>query len=118
MAFGATLQQTGADTYVIQRSEVNTIHDHKEELIAGGERKGEYRNGHWWGVRVVSLVPGSIYERMGLKPGDVLVKANGFLLGFPPQQMAAFAQLKTAPRMELDIERDGQIIRKTYFLQD
>jgi general secretion pathway protein C len=63
------------------------------------------------------MAPGSIYERLGLKPGDILAKANGFMLGMPPQEMQAFGLLKTATRIDLDIERDGQIIRKTYLLQ-
>lgn len=117
-AFGASLQQTGPDTYVVQRRDVHDIRPHQKELVDGGERKGAYRNGQWLGIKVVSLVPGSVYERMGLKAGDILLKANGLLLGFPPKQFEAIALLKTATRIDLDIERDGQIIRKTYILQD
>lgn len=117
-AFGAPLQQTGPDTYVVQRSDVASISAHTKLLFGGGERKTEFRVGVWFGIKVVSLVPGSIYERMGLKPGDVLVKANGLQLGMPPQEVRAVALFKTATRMDLDIERDGQLIRKTYIIQD
>jgi general secretion pathway protein C len=118
MAFGATLQQTGPNSYVIQRSDVDNMRAHLQELAAQGERAGAFRKGQWLGIKVVSLTPGSIYERLGLKPGDILVNANGFNLGMPPQEMQAYALLKTATRIDLDIERDGQILRKTYILQD
>jgi general secretion pathway protein C len=116
--FGPTLRQTGPDTYAMRRSDVDAMRAHVHELAAQGERKGDFRSGRWWGTKVVGLAPGSIYERMGLKPGDTLVKANGFMLGMPPQEFQAVALLKTATRIDLDIERDGQIIRKTYILQD
>jgi general secretion pathway protein C len=118
MAFGATLQQTGPDTYVIQRSDAATWRAHAEELVAQGERKGAFRNGEWLGIKVVSLAPGSIYERLGLKPGDILLNANGYRLGMPPHRMKSYELINTATRIHLDIERDGQIIRKTYILQD
>lgn len=117
-ALFATLQQTGPDTYVIQRSDVANLRDHAEELYSQGERKGDFRNGAWFGIKVVSLTPGSVYERMGLKAGDTLVKANELSLGMPPQEMRAVQLLKTAIRFDLDIERDGKMIRKTYFIQD
>ncbi len=118
MAFGATLQQTGPDTYVIQRSDVENMRAHLKELAAQGERKQAFRGGHWLGIRVVSLSPDSIWERVGLKQGDILVTANGWSLGMPPHELRVFTMLKTIPRLDLDIERDGQIIRKTYILQD
>jgi hypothetical protein len=55
-----------------------------------------------------------IYERLGLKPGDILLNANGYRLGMPPHRMKAYELLNTATRIDLQIERDGQIIRKTY----
>jgi general secretion pathway protein C len=62
--------------------------------------------------------PDSIYARLGLKNGDILQRVNGFTLDSPTQTLEAYNHLRRSSRIELEFERDGQVLRKTYAVEE
>jgi len=74
------------------------------------ERKG----GTILGVRLFGIRPGSLLRILGLENGDRLESINGFALGTPAQALAAYAQLRTATRLALSIQRRGQPLTLAY----
>jgi general secretion pathway protein C len=77
----------------------------------------ELRDGKPAGLRLRSVQQGGPIARLGLQDGDLVQAVNGLPLGSPEQAVAAFSQLKTAARVSVLIERDGQTREQVYLLR-
>jgi general secretion pathway protein C len=53
-----------------------------------------------------------------MRNGDVLRRINGFTLDDPTRALEAYNHLRSASRIELEIERDGQPVKKTYTVEN
>lgn len=72
-------------------------------------------DGSLHGFRLVHIKPGSIYERLGLKRGDILLGVGGEAIDSPQRAMEMYQQLKDSNYIELDIERgDGNRMTLKY----
>jgi len=72
---------------------------------------GVYFNPVKDGVEVMALVPGSPAEKVGLKVGDLIVKAGGHLLaGLTKEQVAGYIKGPAGTAVVLTVKRDGQLI--------
>lgn len=65
------------------------------------------------GFRVQKSKPGSVYESMGLRPGDVVHRLNGVSLYSAKQLTALDRHLNAGERGEVEVLRDGrfQVLR-------
>lgn len=68
------------------------------------------------GFRVV-FRPDSPYTRLGLQSGDVLTRINGYSLATPEGALDAYAHLRDAQRVDLEVMRGGQPVRRTYWIR-
>lgn len=84
-------------------------------LLAHVEVKPVQREGAFVGFAVLRFVcepagscdADAALARIGLEPGDVLVAAFGKPIGTPDQAQIAFEALRSAPSVELTVERRG-----------
>jgi general secretion pathway protein C len=60
------------------------------------------------GFKVLDIQPGSIYERLGIKPNDIINGVNGEVIDTPAKAMDAYNGLRNSPNISLQIERNGQ----------
>lgn len=66
------------------------------------------------GFRFVSIQPGSIYEKLGFKPMDVIKSVNGESVNSPTKAMELYNALKTDSRISLQVERNGRLEEFSY----
>jgi len=59
------------------------------------------------GLRLLSVRPGSLLDRFGLRAGDRLTSVNGFELASPEKILEAYAKLRIAPQLTLALVRAG-----------
>ena len=69
------------------------------------------------GFLVRSLEPGSLYQKLGLQPGDVVQAINGQPLRSVQQAMKIYGQLPNANAIDLQILRNGQAQQLHYVIQ-
>lgn len=60
------------------------------------------------GFRFVSIQPGSVYEKLGFKPMDVIKAVNGEPVNSPTKAMELYNALRTESKIELKVERNGR----------
>lgn len=60
---------------------------------------------------------GSPYEKLGLRSGDAVTRINGLPLTTPEEGLEAYTRLRNATRIELEIERAGRPLRRTYWIR-
>jgi hypothetical protein len=66
------------------------------------------------GFKMVSLEKGSVYEKLGLKQGDVIKTINGKPVNSPKDAMELTNLLKSADKVEIELVRDGSTQKMTY----
>jgi general secretion pathway protein C len=60
------------------------------------------------GFLVRELQPGSIYEKLGLRPGDVIRTVNGQPVSSMDDVMRLYQQFGSAERVQVDVQRGGR----------
>lgn len=114
---GRGIRETGSDTYSIPREDVTEAITHLNELSMQARIVPAFRDGRAVGFKLFSIQDGSLYSRLGLRNGDVLQRINGLDLNSPDKALEAFTQLRDVRRIELQIERGGAPVRKTFDVQ-
>ena len=66
----------------------------------------EVQGGKTVGIRLMRVVPGSLFAVLGLKPGDVVRTINGFEVSSPEKMLEAYAKLRTAPQLQVGLIRE------------
>ncbi|MHB1950556.1 MAG: type II secretion system protein N [Acidiferrobacteraceae bacterium] len=69
------------------------------------------------GFLIRSIVPGSLYQQLGLKPGDVIRSVNGQPIDSLAQAMQIYQRLPASGEIDLQILRNGQPKELHYRIQ-
>jgi general secretion pathway protein C len=114
---GISVQQVGPGSYEISRQELDTVLANPNQLLMQARVVPAFRDGKAQGFKMFSIRPDSLYSRIGLQNGDVMQRINGLSLDSVEQGLYAFQKLRESPRIELEVERNGQPMRLTYSLR-
>ncbi|WP_147447392.1 type II secretion system protein GspC [Corallococcus sp. CA054B] len=114
---GRGIRETGPDTYAVPREDVTEALTHLPELSMQARVVPAFKDGRPVGFKLFSIREESFYSRLGLRNGDVLQRINGLGLDSPDKALEAFTTLRDARRIELQIERGGAPVRKTFDVQ-
>jgi general secretion pathway protein C len=63
---------------------------------------------------VMGVNPGTLLAAIGLENGDQLKNINGFDLTNPERMLEAFARLRAAERLTMQVERKGSVVNLDY----
>jgi general secretion pathway protein C len=96
---------------------LDTVLANPNQLLMQARVVPAFRHGAAQGFKLFSIRPGSLYERIGLQNGDVMQRINGLSLDSVEQGLYAFQKLRESPRIELEVERNGQPVRLTYSMR-
>lgn len=67
-----------------------------------------FRNGKSIGMRLFAIRRGSLYEKLGMKNGDIILSVNDNSVNDPAQALKIFEKLKTERSINVELERNGQ----------
>ncbi len=66
------------------------------------------------GFRIFQIHPGSIYQKLGLRNGDVIQFVNGIKMDDPTKCLELFSALKDRSNFTIDLKRRNQKMTFTY----
>ena len=75
------------------------------------------KDGKSLGFRVFNIRSGSLFERMGLKNGDVIQSVNGTTLDDPSRALALLDEVQSADEITVDLLRDDHPNTLTYSIR-
>lgn len=78
------------------------------QLLSQARAVPYFRNGQSIGMRLFAIRGGSMYEKLGLKNGDIILAVNQNSLSDPAQALKLFEQLKSERSISVKLERNGQ----------
>jgi general secretion pathway protein C len=73
-----------------------------------------FKNGVANGFKLFSIQPNSLYSAIGVENGDVIQRINGYEINSPDKALEVYQKLRESSHITIDIERNGQIVRKEY----
>lgn len=111
---GSGIRATSDNEYEVPRGEIDKTLANLNEVAMQARIVPAFKDGQAQGFKLFSIRPDSIYSKIGVQNGDVIRRINGFDLNSPEKALEVYSKLKEASRIEIEIERNGAPIRKTY----
>jgi general secretion pathway protein C len=103
------IQKVSEKEFDVDRSVVNEVLENKATLMRGTRmvpRKG--KDGKGVGIALFGVRPNTLLGTLGLKNGDTIDKINGFDISDPEKALQAYARLRTADGLQIEITRRGK----------
>ncbi len=111
---GAGVERVSATQYNINRAEVDKTLSDLNNVLTQARAVPNFENGVPNGYKLFQIVPGSIYEKLGLQNGDVITGLNGQTINDPGKAFELLTELKTANHLELQVKKDGKTQNNSY----
>lgn len=102
------IQKVSATEYNIDRGVVDKILENQAELMRQARVIPEQQNGRVVGIRLMNVKPGSLLGELGIQNGDRLQTINGFDMSSPEKALEAYARLRTADKLTVQVNRGGK----------
>ncbi len=114
---GEGVKQLSENQYVIAKSEINNALTNLSDLATKARIVPSFKNGVANGFKLFSIVPDSLYSKIGVQNGDVIRKINGYEMNSPDKALEIYQKLRDANRIEIELERRGDTVRKSYSIE-
>jgi len=114
---GNGIKELGANKYTVPRSEIDKTLSNLNDVAMQARIVPSFKDGQANGFKVFSIRPDSIYSKIGIQNGDVISRINGYEINSPDKALEVYAKLKEASRIEVELDRNGQRVLKTYDVQ-
>lgn len=114
---GAGLKQVSENKYELPRADLDKTLANLNDLAVQARIVPAFKDGQSTGFRLFSIQPDSLYAKMGVQNGDVIRRINGFDINSPEKALEIYSKLKETTRLDVDIDRNGNNVTKTYNIQ-
>ena len=111
--FRLNVAKTGANAYAISRKELDDALRDPNQLGYLGQI-GMPPGG---GVRMEQAPPGSLAQKLGLQPGDVIKKVNGQAIASTGDLARLYTQFNTLSAINAEVQRGSQVVQLSYAIQ-
>lgn len=111
--FRINVARSGANNYSLSRRELDEALRDPHQLNYLGQI-GMPPGG---GVRMEMAPPGSLAQKLGLQPGDVIKSVNGQAVASPGDLARLYTQFATTSLVQAEIQRGPQTLRLSYAIQ-
>jgi general secretion pathway protein C len=103
--------------FTVAEDELNGELANLPRLLSQARAVPYFRNGKSVGMRLFAIRAGSMYEKLGLKNGDIIKAVNNNNLSDPAQALKLFEQLKNERTIAVKTERNGQDLDLNYTIR-
>lgn len=113
-ALAKGIQKVSATEFNIDRGVVDKILENQSELMRQARIVPEQENGKVVGIRLFGVRPDTLLGTLGMENGDRLQTINGFDMASPEKALEAYARLRTADKLTVQVNRRGQNMNLDY----
>ncbi len=113
-AWGAGIKALDGNNFEVPRSEVDRAINNLNDIAMQARLVPAFKDGNPEGFKLFSIRPDSLYSKIGIQNGDVITRINGLDMNDPAKALEVYTKLKDAPRIDVDIDRNGSPVRMTY----
>ncbi|MBP9114111.1 MAG: general secretion pathway protein GspC [Polyangiaceae bacterium] len=103
------IQRLSANEFNIDRAVVDKILENQADLMRSARIVPEMgEGGKVTGIKLFGLRPDTLLGTLGMQNGDKLQTINGFEVASPEKALEAYARLRTADHLNVQVNRGGQ----------
>ena len=113
-AVGNGIKATSENEYEVPKAEIDKTLSNLNDVAMQARIVPAFKDGVAQGFKLFSIRPDSIYTKIGIQNGDVIKRINGYDLNSPEKALEIYSKLKEANRIDIEVERNGAAVRKTY----
>lgn len=103
--------------YILNERMVQESISNPQRLMTDARLFPRYKDGKQEGFVLKEVRAGGIYESLGLKDGDILLRVNEYDITNPESALQAFTALKGIDKLQLDVIRNGATVTQTYHIR-
>lgn len=107
-------KKVGEKEWVIDQRAVFKAMEDMSQVLTDARLTPNVVGGKVEGFRITEIKPRGIFDSIGLKNGDVLIKVNNYDIDTPERAIQVISGLKGETRVHLDLMRDGQRVSFNY----
>lgn len=109
--------QTAENEYAVPRTEVDNALENMSQLFTQIRAVPHFEGGESVGFRLFAIRRGSLFDKIGLKNGDILRSINGNPMNDPGKAMTLMQELRDATNLRVEATRNQQPVTLTYSIQ-
>lgn len=113
----AGIRKAGDTQFKVKRSELEGQLANFDTLIREARAEPEFQGGAFAGFRLKEIKPGSFYEKIGLRVGDLIQGANGEKITDIARAMQLMNSVSTMSSLKLSINRSGKVVVLNYDIE-
>src|SRR5690606_30723498 len=114
---GGGIQATGENEFLVSRAEVDSALENMSQLFTQIRAVPHFEGGQSIGFRLFAIRRGSLFDRIGLKNGDIVTAINGSPMTDPSKAVSLLQELRDARSLEVDALRNQQPLKLSYTIQ-
>ncbi len=107
-------KKIGEKRYLLDSRKVQQSLENPQHILTDARLLPNIRDGMHEGFSISEVVPGGLYNNLGLKNGDILLRINGLKISNPEVAIQAMSALKGMNEVNLDIIRKGENMSMRY----
>jgi general secretion pathway protein C len=115
--FNRDVRRVGPNEFAITRSAVDRNLQNMGQLFTQMRAIPNVQDGKTDGFRLSEVVPGSLFQQMGLRNGDVISSISGQDLNDPTQAIALLNSLRNSSALSITVRRHGRPVELNYQIQ-
>ena len=104
----AGIEKRSDTEFVVDRAEVDKQMENLNQLFTQIRAVPHFQDGKAAGFRLFAIRQDSVFEKIGLKNGDVVTRINGNDLTDPARAMSLIQELRSEGRISVDVTRNRQ----------
>ncbi|MGQ9695504.1 MAG: type II secretion system protein GspC [Thermodesulfobacteriota bacterium] len=102
------VRRLSTNHFLINKEDVRAYVGNINQFMTQARFRPYFAMGRPAGYIISEIVPGSLFEKIGLRNNDVVKKVNGQMINQPEEVFQAYSQLLNDAQIEVEIERRGQ----------
>ena len=107
-ANGDGVKRVSEGKWMVDQREMLASTENMNQILTQARALPYSEQGKTVGFRISEIVPGSIYEKIGLQNGDVIQRVNAQEVDDPAKFFQLYQGLKTERNISIDLLRGGQ----------
>ncbi|MEO8604859.1 MAG: type II secretion system protein GspC [bacterium] len=111
------ITQTAENEFAVPRTEVDSALENMSQLFTQVRAVPHFEGGESVGFRLFAIRRGSLFDKIGLKNGDIIRSINGNPMNDPGKAMGLMQELRDTTNLRVEATRNQQPVTLTYNIQ-